>query len=197
MLYIQELLVGPNGHTSLNIHTWHSNENSRMGMIGKRVGIFHDVQLKPGKQYGSTGYDPGGLDPQSQQLLLELISGDLTEIGRKYLAAWKGKPFIKFILISNRVPNFNDAVLTSRCSVVEFTKSFLGIEDPALKKTILPAELPGIANRCLAAYRRLLQRSHFVQPRSGLILLSKVKAASSPWATFMELWERDPGEDLV
>ena len=73
--YIQELLVGPNGYTSLNIHSWHNNENSRMGMIGKRVGIFHDVRLKPGQWYGQS-YAPGGLDPQSQQLLLELISGD-------------------------------------------------------------------------------------------------------------------------
>ena len=28
---IQELLVGTNGHCSLNFHTWHRTENSRMG----------------------------------------------------------------------------------------------------------------------------------------------------------------------
>jgi len=27
--YIQELLIGPNGYTSLNIHSWRNNENSR------------------------------------------------------------------------------------------------------------------------------------------------------------------------
>jgi phage/plasmid-associated DNA primase len=164
-----------------------------MGMIGKRVGIFHDMRLKPAKQYGNTGYDAGGVDPQSQQLLLELISGDLTEIGQKYLAAWKGKPFVKFILISNKVPNFNDEVLVTRFNVLEFKESFLGKENPALKRTILPAELPGIANRCLAAYRRLCERGRFIQPASGLALLSKVKAQVSPWAAFMErYWEPDP-----
>jgi putative DNA primase/helicase len=193
LAHIQELLVGFNGHTSLNIHTWHNNENSRMGMIGKRVGIFHDMRLKPAKQYGATSYDAGGVDPQSQQLLLELISGDLTEMGRKYLAAWKGSPFIKFILISNKVPNFNDEVLVTRFNVLDFKRSFLGRENPALKKTILPSELPGIANRCLAAYRRLLGRGRFLQAASGLALLSKVKAQVSPWAAFMErYWESDP-----
>jgi putative DNA primase/helicase len=171
LAYIQELLVGVNGHTSLNLHTWHNSENSRMGMIGKRVGIFHDIRLKPPKQYGNVSYDPGGVDPQSQQLLLELISGDLTEIGRKYLEAWKGKPFIKFILISNKVPNFNDEVLITRFNVLEFTESWLGREDATLKLKVLPSELPGIANRCLAAYRRLLQQGHFIQPTSSLALL--------------------------
>jgi putative DNA primase/helicase len=190
---IQELLVGFNGHTSLNIHTWRSNENSRQGMVGKRVGIFHDMRLKPPKQYGNVGYDSGGVDPQSQQLLLELISGDLTEIGKKFLEAWKGKPFIKFILISNKVPNFNDEVLITRFIVIEFIESWLGRENPELKNTILPSELPGIANRCLAAYRRLCERGRFIQPASGLALLNKVKAQVSPYAAFMDTyWDPDP-----
>jgi putative DNA primase/helicase len=193
LAYIQELLVGANGYTSLNLHTWHKNENSRQGIIGKRVGIFHDIRLRPPKQYGNVSYDPGGVDPQSQQLLLELISGDLTEIGRKYLEAWKGRPFIKFILISNKVPNFNDEVLITRFNVLEFIESWLGREDATLKLKVLPEELPGIANRCLAAYRRLLARGHFIQPKSGLALLGRVKAAVSPYVAFMETyWEPDP-----
>jgi len=162
-------------------------------MVGKRVGIFHDIRLKPAKQYGNTGFDPGGLDPESQQLLLEIVSGDLTELGRKYLEAWKGLPFIKFRLISNKVPNFNDETLVTRFNTVEFTKSFLGKENTQLKRTILPGELPGIANRCLAAYRRLLRRGRFIQPASGLALLNQVKAKVSPWAAFMDTyWSPDP-----
>ena len=163
-------------------------------MIGKRVGIFHDIRLKPPKQYGYASYDAGGVDPESQQLLLELVSGDLTEIGQKYLAAWKGKPFIKFRLISNKVPNFNDEVLVTRFNTIEFTESFLGREKPELKLRVLPSELPGIANRCLAAYRRLLVRGHFVQPKSGIALLNRVKAVVNPWAVFMDTyWDRRRG----
>jgi putative DNA primase/helicase len=192
--HIQELLVGVNGYTSLNIHTWHRTENSRMGMIGKRVGIFHDVRLKRGQQYGQN-YDPGGLDPHSKQLLLEFISGDASEIGRKYFDAWKGKPFIKFLLISNDVPNFNDEVLITRFNIIEFTRSYLGKEKPELKLRTLPAELPGIANRCLAAYRELLHRGHFIEPNSGLALLGRVKAKVDPWVAFMAYWDPDPDGD--
>jgi putative DNA primase/helicase len=190
--HIQELLVGVNGYTSLDMHTWHKGENSRMGMVGKRVGIFHDVRVKPGQFYGQK-WDPGGIDPHSQQLLLELISGDATEIGRKYVEAWKGMPFIKFLLISNKILNFNDDVLITRFNTLEFQKSYLGKERPELKKKILPAEISGIAARCVAAYGRLLRRGHFIQPRTGVALIGKVKAAIDPWTAFMDLyWEVDP-----
>jgi putative DNA primase/helicase len=192
--HIQELLVGVNGHTSLDIHTWHKSEYSRMGMIGKRVGIFHDIRLRPPRWYGQN-LDPGGVDSHSQQLLLEFISGDFTEIGRKYLEAWKGKPFTKFRLISNKVPNFNDEVLITRFNTIEFTKSFLGKEKPELKLKVLPAELPGIANRCLAGYRQLLARGQFIQPKCGKALLNRVRAAVDPWTAFMDAyWDIDPGE---
>jgi putative DNA primase/helicase len=184
---ILEKLVGPNGHTSLNMHTWRG-ENSRMGMIGKRVGIFHDVRLKPPKQYGHASFDPGGVDPHSQQLLLELISGDLTEIGRKYLEAWKGLPFLKFLMISNTVPNLNDEVLITRFNTIEFQRSYLGKERPEIKKRLLPAEIAGIAARCVAAYGRLLRKGYFVQPASGLALLNRVKATVNPWQAFMDFF---------
>jgi putative DNA primase/helicase len=190
--YIIELLVGPNGYTSLNFHTWHKNENSRMGMIGKRVGIFHDVRLKAGKHYGQN-YDPGGVDAESQQLLLEFVSGDASEIGQKYLSAWKGKPTIKLLVISNKPLNFNDEVLSTRFNTVEFTHSFLGRENPDLKNRILPSEVPGIATKCVAAYGHLLRRGHLIQPKTGLALINRVKATVDPWAVFMDAyWEPDP-----
>jgi putative DNA primase/helicase len=188
---ILERLVGMNGHTSLNMHTWRG-ENSRMGMVGKRMGIFHDIRLKPGQWYGEN-YDPGGVDPHSQQLLLELISGDFTEIGRKYIEAWKGLPFIKFLLISNKVPSFNDETLITRFNTIEFTKSYLHKERTEIKKKLLPAEIAGIAAKCVAAYGRLLRDGRLIQPKTGLALLNRIKATVNPWQAFMDFyWEVDP-----
>ena len=57
---------------------------------------------------------------------------------------------------------------------------------------MLPAELPGIANRCLAGYRRLLKRGHFLRPKSGLRLIKSVQEKINPLAAFMnDCWERD------
>jgi putative DNA primase/helicase len=76
---------------------------------------------------------------------------------------------------------------------VEFKQSFFGREDIALRDK-LEAELPGIANRCLAAYRRLCARGKFIQPRAGLELARKIEAKGNPYAAFMnECIVDDPG----
>jgi phage/plasmid-associated DNA primase len=77
--------------------------------------------------------------------------------------------------------------------MVDFKESFFGREDVNLRDH-LRAELPGIANRCLAAYRRLRARGRFVQPRSGLALAEKIEAKVNPYAAFMaDSFEVDPG----
>jgi putative DNA primase/helicase len=189
---IQELLVGPRGHVPLNIHTWNKTENSKEAMIGKRVGIFHDVRLKEAKTYGYSGHDPGGVEHQSMQALLEIISGDAQQWGQKYIKAWCGTPYIKIIYISNLPPNVNDAALLSRWIFLWFGVSYLGREDEELKRIILPSEIPGIANRCLTAYRRLRERRRFIQPASGKPLIDKLKRKLNPYWAFMEdYWEWD------
>jgi putative DNA primase/helicase len=191
--HIQELLVGPNGHTPLNIHKWRSTENSLEPLIGKKVGIFHDLRAKPAKAFGTVGYDPGGIDYESAQMLLQLIAADTASLPRKFKQAWKGKPTWKIILISNKVPNFQDAILAEQRFVwLDFKQSFADHVDPRIKHVWLPAELSGIANRCLAGYRRLLDRGRFIQPKSAEALTSKVKEAVNPFLGFMnECWIKD------
>jgi putative DNA primase/helicase len=190
---VQELLVGPNGHVPLNIHTWNKGENSKQAMVGKRVGIFHDVRLKEAKAYGNVSFDPGGVEHLSMQALLEIVAGDAQSWGRKYIDAWQGLPYIKIIYISNQMPNLNDVPLLGRFILLEFAVSFADRVDPKLKLEALPAELPGIANRCLAGYRRLLERKGFVQPRSGLAMLERLKGKINPYLAFMnECWASDP-----
>jgi len=60
---------------------------------------------------------------------------------------------MKLFLLSNKIPVLNDSILASRFIHIAFNVSFLGREDVTIPKR-LEAELPGIANRCLTAYRR-------------------------------------------
>jgi phage/plasmid-associated DNA primase len=50
----------------------------------------------------------------------------------------------------------------------------------------LEVELPGIARRCLEAYRRLRERGHFIQPKSCLALEERIVATVDPLAAFIQ-----------
>jgi putative DNA primase/helicase len=186
LAWVQERLAGVGSCVSLSFHDWMKTENSREHLVGRKVGIFADVRLKPAKSYGLTGYDPGGIDHQSAQLLLNIIGRDKVSLGRKFKKVWEGRLFLKPIITSNEVPNLQDAggVLVSRFIMIDFQQSFYGREDITLRSQ-LERELPGIANRCLAAYRRLCVRGRFIQPASGRGLVQKVEEKVSPYVAFM------------
>jgi hypothetical protein len=64
--------------------------------------------------------------------------------------------------------------------------------DQVFRTVQLEAELPGIANRCLAAYRELLRRGHFVQPKTAAPVAKRMATDANPIADFMqECWIKD------
>jgi putative DNA primase/helicase len=192
--FVLKNLVGERSHIGLSFHTWLKNENSGSAMIGKKAGVFADVRLKPSVHYGRTGFDPGGIDHVSAEQLLKIIGRDAVSLGEKYeRKPWEGELWIKIYVLSNEVPNLQDAggVLASRFIKLEFRETFWGREDPNLRAK-LRAELPGIANRCLAAYRRLCARGGFIQPKAGLELERKIEARVNPHSAFMQdCWVKD------
>jgi phage/plasmid-associated DNA primase len=77
--------------------------------------------------------------------------------------------------------------------MVDFQQSWLNRPDrDEYLRDKLAAELPGIANRCLTAYRRLLDRKAFKQPASARRLAQKIAAKTNPIVAFMqECWVID------
>lgn len=187
LLHIQEKLIGKSAFGSMSFHDWMRGEYSRENMIGKKVVAFSDVRLKPPKVYGSTGYDPGGLDHRSVQELLKISGRDASTVGRKYQKGWEGELTSKLIVTSNHALNIQDPVLLTRLVMIDFQQSWLNRadRDDHLREK-LDAELPGIANRCLAAYRRLCERRRFIQPASASGLARKLAALTNPIAAYMQ-----------
>jgi putative DNA primase/helicase len=183
--HIMHRLVG-GSYVTLNFSTWLASENSRQPFIGKKVGVFPDVRLKPPKMWG-TRLDPGGLDHRSAEQLLQIIGGDRQTIKLMWSGVpWEGVLPMKIILISNVTPRLNDekGVLPTRFMKLSFGRSFAANPDLGLLNKLLN-ELPGIAVRCLRAYRRLCERGHFVQPKSGEKLDREVAMGGDPmteWA---------------
>jgi putative DNA primase/helicase len=181
---LTEALVGSAVYMPLEISTWMKGEFWGEAMIGKKVGVFADLRLKEPKWYGQS-LDPGGIDHASKGLMLKISGGDPLPVRRKYRGEWHGRLPMKLRLISNMVPSFNDPILPSRFIKIAYNVSFKDRKDINMIDK-LKAELPGIANRCLRAYRRLCGRGGFIQPKSGLVLERKVAARSNAYQAFID-----------
>ena len=193
ILKVGEGLVGAKAFVSLELDKWTMGENSGERLIGRKMLAFPDVRLKPPRWYGAN-FDPGGVDHKSAELLLKISGGDRISLGRKYNPVpWEGALPGKVWMVSNKVPNFNDAVLPTRFVKIAFDVSFLGREDIYLADRLLAQELPGIAARCLRAYWRLRDRTHFIQPRSADRLEREIAQSPDAFTQFMlETFIADP-----
>jgi putative DNA primase/helicase len=191
--HVLRQMVGDSSYIGLSFNTWAVGENSKECLIGKRVGVFADVRFKPGRAYGAS-FDPGGIGHVSAELLLNIIGEDTVTIGRKYKSPWHGQLRAKLMMISNEIPNLNDAsgVLPSRFIKLRFGVSFFGREDVNLRDR-LSGELSGIAARCVSAYQRLCERGRFLQPESATALERDILKASDPFAAMaLECFAPDP-----
>jgi putative DNA primase/helicase len=169
-------------YVSMDFDEWNKDKACEP-MVGKKMIAFPDVRLKEPKMYGQN-FDPGGLDYRSVQRTLKITAADPITISRKYIAAFEGVLPGKVWIASNKVLNFNDAVLPTRFIKLAFDVSFLNREDIYLSNKLL-TELPGIANRCLAAYHAALDRGRLIQPASGARLGARVSQTSDAFAQFI------------
>jgi putative DNA primase/helicase len=195
LVHVQKELCGRRAFAPMSFDDWTRGEKSRENLIGKKVLAFSDVRLPPPKWWGKN-LDPGGLDRTSVRLLLAISGRDLESVGQLYKKAWEGRLTCKIIITSNDPLNIQDQTLLTRLVMVHFQESWLYRDDidPLLEKK-LDGELPGIANKCLAAYRRLLERGYFVQPKTADHLAKKMAADANPIAAFMQkCWIKDDKE---
>ena len=119
--------------------------------------------------------------------VLKMISGeDLITIDRKYAAPISVRLPTRLVYISNELPRFKDpsGALANRMIILRVIESFSGKEDSTLGVRLL-SERPGILIWAIAGWKRLMARSRFVQPESGLPLLSDLEDLSSPVRPFV------------
>ena len=145
-------------------------------LIGKRVAIISDARInKRAYLY------------RISERLLSITGEDTQTIDRKYLSPWTGRLQVRFIVLSNELPEFdeNSDALAGRFITVQLTRSFYGREDIGLITKLL-AELPGILNWSIAGWQRLTARERFVQPNSGVELANELENLSSPMKAFIK-----------
>lgn len=119
--------------------------------------------------------------------MLSITGEDPQDIHRKNLPTLTGiRMPIRFVLMSNELPNMRDAsgAFMTRVVLLRMTKSFVGCEDRGLGER-LAKELPGILNWAIEGWKRLNERGHFVQPASADELLNDLENLSSPIRQFI------------
>jgi putative DNA primase/helicase len=145
-------------------------------LIGKRVACVSDARIGRG----------ASLDKISERLL-SITGEDVQTINRKYRDSWTGRLQVRFVVLSNELPEFDErsGALVSRFIILRLCNTFYEKEDLKLTDKLL-SELSGILNWAIAGSRRLSARGHFVQPRSGKELLDALEELSSPVRAFVK-----------
>lgn len=136
-------------------------------LIGKNLAIMSDVKWKV-------------RDGDEAREVIKAISGqDPRTVPRKFAADWKGKLGVRFTILSNYEPRFEDAgsALLNRFVSIHFPRSFLGQEDTTLKTRLL-TELPGILNWALEGLRDLETTGRFAEPDSSAALRQQMHDGS-------------------
>ena len=142
-------------------------------LITKPLAIITDAE---GKQFKS-----------EVVAILKSISGeDNITINRKNLTMWTGKMMVRFMILGNQLPVYDDVsgALAGRYIVIKFPNSFYGNEDTELTDKLV-AELPGILNWALAGYQSLRERGKFVQPEKSKADIQHIEDMGSPVNAFI------------
>jgi putative DNA primase/helicase len=118
--------------------------------------------------------------------LLSVSGEDQMTVARKYIRAWTGKLPTRFLLLTNELPALSDGsgALAGRMIVLVLTTSFFGKEDAKLTQKLI-AESAGILSWSMDGYRRLAERGHFIQPKSGESAVDDIETLGAPVRAFV------------
>jgi putative DNA primase/helicase len=156
-------------------------------LLGKLLAIVSDARLS------------GRTDAAVVAERLLSISGeDPQTVDRKHLTALTLKLPTRIVILTNELPRLSDAsgALAGRMILLRLRESWYGREDVHLTDKLL-AELPAILLWAIDGWKRLRERGHFVQPKSGKTLLSDLEDLSSPISAFIrECCETGPGYEV-
>ncbi len=138
------------------------------GLIGKSLAILSDVRWTAQATI------------EAIPVLLAITGEDARTVDRKNRTPWHGTLGVRFMAMSNDVPNFSDpsGAAAGRMMHVEFAKSFFGREDHTLTGRLLQ-ELPGILNWALDGLRDLNRSGRFTSPTTAADINEAVMRLSS------------------
>lgn len=145
-------------------------------LLNKRLAVISDARLGKGADQSL-----------ALERLLSISGEDQQTVHRKNRTAWNGTLPVKFMILTNELPEIKDSsmAVVSRLVVLKLVESFYGQEDTELTDR-LTMELPGILNWSIFGLKQLQKRGHFVQPKSAKGSIHQLEDLASPISQFLK-----------
>lgn len=151
----------------------------REPMLGKLAALMGDVK------------SPRPMDAETAlEMILRISGGDPVGVNRKgikqlaqvYLS-------IRFTMAMNNLPVFSDhaRAFQARLAIIGFDKSYVGHEDPSLKRQLIKEAGQGkMINYALQGLKDLRNRGRFIVPDSSRPIMHAMTQISSPVTIFVK-----------
>lgn len=144
-------------------------------LIGKSLAIIGDARVE------------GNGSKEVVAKLLGISGEDAVSIDRKNRSYWTGQLGVRFVILTNEIPDLRDAggALAKRYVPLNLTRSWYGAEDPQLARKLMN-ELPGIMNWALDGYDRVRTSGRITIPQASVDVYETLQDMGSPMASFIE-----------
>jgi len=172
---VLQCLVGKDNYCAPGLSSLGSNFGLQP-LVGKQLAVISDARIGKRSDIGVV-----------VENLLRISGGDAITADRKNKTHWTGFLSVRFLMLSNGLPQFIDSsgALGNRFVPLRLTNSYLGKEDPRMADELMK-ELPGILTWAVEGWRRLRERGHFVPPPSGQEMIADLIRSGSPVRRFVE-----------
>lgn len=145
-------------------------------LVGKSVCMIDDASIS-GKQ------DAVAIS----RVIRNITGGDSVSIKPLYKEAFSIRLPVRFVMSANQIPALHDpsGAIATRWRVLQFTKSFVGREDPNLSYRLI-AELPGIFAWACEGWASLKAKGAFTRPASAEDAHESIMESASPVSAFVQ-----------
>jgi len=171
LLKVATALIGEENAAHVPLQELVDNRFYRAELIGKRLNVFADIEEVSPKQRG---------------ILKALVSGDSILVDRKYRDPVSFSNQAVMIFSCNELPDLGGKTysIQRRLILIVFRKTFSGedADKELTDKLTTPIEIPGLINRALIGYKRLLKEGDFSVPAESKRLLVDYLEATDDFA---------------
>jgi putative DNA primase/helicase len=175
LLKVATALIGEENAAHVPLQELVDQRFYRAELIGKRLNVYADIEEVSPKQRG---------------ILKALVSGDPILVDRKYRDPVSFSNHAVMIFSCNELPDLGGKTysIQRRLILIPFRMTFSGedADKELIDKLTTPMEIPGLINRALIGYERLLKQGDFTVPAESKRLLVDYLEATDSVATFIK-----------